>query len=211
MTRWLVPGLLALLAVTSPLGAQSYFGQNQVQYDKLRWASIETEHFLVYYYPEEMRAAKDAARNAGRDPDRLAFFVNPATTVTDDPASVLERKKATVALIHALPGMDRLLLSENWDVPGIMAKVRELMHTNEVLDYGGHFGDMRRLGDMALARAVIPAGLIAEASAIGPIEHVKERIGLYRDAGATHLFFDRRGIPANRYEFHSLIEMLRSA
>ena len=67
------------------------------------------------------------------------------------------------------------------------------------------------LADMGMRVEEALPPRIAEASAIGPIDHVKERIGLYRDAGATHLFFDRRGIPANRYEFHSLIEMLRSA
>ncbi|HET9424742.1 MAG TPA: hypothetical protein VFO55_05160 [Gemmatimonadaceae bacterium] len=72
MTRWLVPGLLALLAVTTPLGAQSYFGQNQVQYDRFDWRVIATEHFQVFYYPPEERAATDAARMAERAYARLS-------------------------------------------------------------------------------------------------------------------------------------------
>ena len=31
--------------------AQMYFGQNQVQFDRFRWKVLETEHFLVHYYP----------------------------------------------------------------------------------------------------------------------------------------------------------------
>src|SRR5437016_14195364 len=48
----------------TPAKAQSYFGQNQVQYDKLHWQVKQTEHFLIYYYPEEAQAATDAARMA---------------------------------------------------------------------------------------------------------------------------------------------------
>jgi Tol biopolymer transport system component len=72
VTRWLVPGLLALLALTSPLGAQSYFGQNQVQYDRFDWRVLGTEHFQVFYYPPEERAATDAARMAERAYARLS-------------------------------------------------------------------------------------------------------------------------------------------
>ena len=48
MMRRLVPGLLALLGLTTPLDAQSYFGQNQVQYDKFEWRVMGTEHFQVF-------------------------------------------------------------------------------------------------------------------------------------------------------------------
>jgi ribosome silencing factor RsfS/YbeB/iojap len=72
VTRWLVPGLLAFLATTSSLGAQSYFGQNQVQYDRFDWKVIGTEHFQVFYYPPEERAATDAARMAERAYARLS-------------------------------------------------------------------------------------------------------------------------------------------
>ena len=52
--------VLAALAAAAPLPAaraQNYFGKNQVQYDRFRWKVIETEHFLVHYYPEETTAA----------------------------------------------------------------------------------------------------------------------------------------------------------
>ena len=56
----------------SHAGAQLYFGQNLVQYDRLDWRVIETEHFLVHYYPVERQAAHDAARLAERSYARLS-------------------------------------------------------------------------------------------------------------------------------------------
>lgn len=142
-----------------------------------------------------VETASAAAREAGRDPAELSFFVNPAIFVTDDPLPILERKKTAVALIHALPGMHRLLMTDNWDVPGIMKAVRQAMNTDAILDQGGHFSAMRQKGDMARARETIPTGLIQEASAIGPIDYVREKVQLFARAGATHFFVDRRGMP----------------
>ena len=69
--------LCTLLAVNrTPAGAQSYFGQNQVQYDRFKWRVTETEHFLIYYYPEERRAAHDAASMAERTYARLSRILN---------------------------------------------------------------------------------------------------------------------------------------
>jgi hypothetical protein len=75
VTRRLVLGLLALLGATSPLAAQSYFGQNQVQYDKFDWRRLDTEHFQIYYYASEARAATDAARMAERAYARLSLVL----------------------------------------------------------------------------------------------------------------------------------------
>jgi hypothetical protein len=60
----------------SPVGAQGYFGQNQVQYDRFKWNVFGTEHFLVYYYPEERKAALDAARMAERAYARLSRILD---------------------------------------------------------------------------------------------------------------------------------------
>jgi hypothetical protein len=69
--------IIALAAVTmlAPVGAlhaQMYFGQNQVQYDKFRWRVIETDHFLVHYYPEIEEVSQHAARMAERSYARLS-------------------------------------------------------------------------------------------------------------------------------------------
>ena len=68
----LVVGLALLAAFGAPAEAQNYFGQNQVQYDKFKWQRLETEHFLIYFYPEEYRATLDAARMAERSYARLS-------------------------------------------------------------------------------------------------------------------------------------------
>jgi len=52
--------------------AQNYFGQNQVQYDNFKWQVLDTEHFQIYYYPEERQATWDAARMAERAYARLS-------------------------------------------------------------------------------------------------------------------------------------------
>ena len=54
---------LALLASTA--NAQ-YFGRNKVQYTDFDWHVLKTEHFDVYFYPVERKAATQAARLAER-------------------------------------------------------------------------------------------------------------------------------------------------
>ena len=57
------------LSVASPadlLAQGGYFGQNKVQYRKFDFNVLKTEHFDIYYYPEEETGAKMAARMAER-------------------------------------------------------------------------------------------------------------------------------------------------
>ena len=63
---------LAILLCATRLDAQQYFGMNQVQYKHFDWRVIETEHWLVHYYPEERAGAMDAARMAERSYARLS-------------------------------------------------------------------------------------------------------------------------------------------
>ena len=71
--------LAAILALTTlgagPLAAQG-FGQNKVQYRTFDFKIIQTEHFEVYYYPEERAAALDAARMAERGYARLSRILH---------------------------------------------------------------------------------------------------------------------------------------
>ena len=71
-----VASLALLVAGGAPAGAQNYFGQNQVQYDRFRWSEWETEHFIIYYYPEEAAATMDAARMAERSYARLSRLLD---------------------------------------------------------------------------------------------------------------------------------------
>jgi len=68
--------IAALLLGGARLEAQQYFGQNQVQYKHFNWRVIETEHFLVHYYPEEKAGAMDAARMAERSYARLSRILD---------------------------------------------------------------------------------------------------------------------------------------
>ncbi len=72
MLRNLVMGVTTTLALASTVGAQGYFGKNQVQYNRFQWRVLETEHFRVHYYKEEKAAVEDAARMAERSYARLS-------------------------------------------------------------------------------------------------------------------------------------------
>jgi alkanesulfonate monooxygenase SsuD/methylene tetrahydromethanopterin reductase-like flavin-dependent oxidoreductase (luciferase family) len=161
------------------------------------------------YLTEAITRVRDAARNAGRDPAALAFFVNPAVYVTDDPEPVLERKKGFVATVHTLPGMERLLSTPAFDVPAIVDRVRRAMKTDEVLARGGGFPELRREGDLAAARRAIPTELIAHLAAVGPISVIRNRLRTLAEIGATHVFLDRRGLPSDIAAVQALVGQLR--
>ena len=64
--------LAAALCCAWPVpAAAQYFGQNKVAYEKLDFRVLKTEHFDVYFYPEEEAAAGIAARMAERWRQRL--------------------------------------------------------------------------------------------------------------------------------------------
>src|SRR3954470_4691056 len=61
---------LIVCAFSVPASAQ-YFGQNKVQYKKLDFQILKTEHFDIYYYPQERDGIHVAARMAERWRARL--------------------------------------------------------------------------------------------------------------------------------------------
>ncbi len=68
-----ISGRLAILAFAAVLAAPAavsaqgdYFGQNKVQYRDFDFKVLKTEHFDIYYYPEEEAAARIASRMAER-------------------------------------------------------------------------------------------------------------------------------------------------
>src|SRR6266516_2388565 len=70
--RRLVPLLtvVLLVALESTASAQ-YFGRNKVQYKNLNFEVLKTEHFDIYFYPEEREGIDIAARMAERWHARL--------------------------------------------------------------------------------------------------------------------------------------------
>jgi Tol biopolymer transport system component len=69
--------LFVSLLVLAPLdaGAQ-YFGRNKVEYERFEFRILVTEHFDIYYYPREERAARLASRLAERWYARLSSLLN---------------------------------------------------------------------------------------------------------------------------------------
>ena len=55
--------LFVCLLVAWPVCASAqYFGQNKVQYERLRFQVLTTPNFDIYHYPEEADAVRLAAR-----------------------------------------------------------------------------------------------------------------------------------------------------
>src|SRR5919112_6311645 len=73
-----VAGLLAcVLGMLLPCRTEAqYFGRNKVQYQSFDFRILPTEHFDLYYYPEERGAAELAARMAERWYTRLSAVLN---------------------------------------------------------------------------------------------------------------------------------------
>ncbi|HEV8253145.1 MAG TPA: peptidase S9 [Vicinamibacteria bacterium] len=60
-----VLGVSLALCASAPAHAQ-YFGRNPVQWERLKFEVLKTDHFDVYYYPEEQAAADQVGRMAER-------------------------------------------------------------------------------------------------------------------------------------------------
>ena len=68
--------LAVLLTATVATAQPGYFGQNKVQYETFKFQVLQTEHFDIYFYPEEEAAARMAARMAERWYTRLSTLLN---------------------------------------------------------------------------------------------------------------------------------------
>jgi Tol biopolymer transport system component len=70
-SRRIAFAIVCLLLTASAASAQ-YFGRNKVQYREFDFQVLKTEHFQIYFYPEELDAARDMARMAERWYSRLS-------------------------------------------------------------------------------------------------------------------------------------------
>ena len=161
----------------------------------------------LQFMRQAIATVREAAERAGRDAGALSFHARAAITVTDDPEAIYERRKSTVAMIHTLPGMERLLMTDGVDVERIIADVRAAMRTGEILGAGGGFGDLRRGGDLAAARKAIPNDLMKELVVAGSVADVRARLEQFREIGVTHVFLATPGPEAT---VDSLGELLAS-
>jgi hypothetical protein len=80
-----------------------------------------------------------------------------------------------------------LLQTREFDVAALIGELRAIMHTSETLAAGGGFPALRREGDLAAARALIPDDLIRTLGIIGPLPAVRERLRTLTAIGVTHV------------------------
>jgi len=83
MTRRAVLVCLATTILLVSAGGSAfaqYFGRNKVQNGSLEFRTLQTEHFDIYYYPQEEQATREAARMAERWYARYAELLNHAFT-----------------------------------------------------------------------------------------------------------------------------------
>src|ERR1700704_3000560 len=69
---------LATAVLTAASADAQYFGRNKVQNGRLEFRTLRTEHFDIYYYPEEEQASRQAARMAERWYARYSVLLDDA-------------------------------------------------------------------------------------------------------------------------------------
>lgn len=162
----------------------------------------------ITFMKRSISDVRHQAGEYGRDPNALSFFARSSVTITEDPEALFERRKDTVSMIHVLPGMERLLESPGFDAESIVADVRKVMHTMEVLERGGNFAELRAAGNAAEARKLIPTELMRELVVAGSAGVVKDRLRQFRDIGVTDVFLARPGPDQPRARLPELVKTL---
>ncbi|HEX3723791.1 MAG TPA: LLM class flavin-dependent oxidoreductase [Nitrolancea sp.] len=154
------------------------------KFDGLLMTEFSSEAFLERIITQTRTRLVDE----GRSSDTFPVFVRTAIEVTDNPERALAQRKNLIALINALPGMAHPIDVPGFDVPTIMARVREVMHTDEVLAAGGGFIELRQVADFAAARRLIPTELVDAVSYVGSAEKIREKLRRLAEIGVTHVF-----------------------
>jgi 5,10-methylenetetrahydromethanopterin reductase len=147
------------------------------------------------FLERSVAAVHRGAAHAGKSIAALRIIANPGLAITTNDSQIeeaLERKKTSVALIHALPGMEQQLdgLAPEIDVERVLAEVRRHMRTEEILGRGGSFADLRRDGDLKSARAAIPTELVDKVAVVGPIDRILPRLRAFSRLGITDIVAD---------------------
>jgi WD40 repeat protein len=79
-TRTTAPSILLFCLITFAAGVWSpsraqYFGQNKIQYERFKFEVLKTEHFDIYFYPEEKQSIEYVGRVAERWYHRYSRFM----------------------------------------------------------------------------------------------------------------------------------------
>ncbi|HWK79675.1 MAG TPA: hypothetical protein VNP95_02860, partial [Thermomicrobiales bacterium] len=115
----------------------------------------------------------------------------------------------TVAIIHALPGMDRLLMTPGYDIDAIVGAVRRVMRTDEVLARGGAFANLRAAGDLDAAKRAIPTDLMRELVIAGPADEVRTRLAELQGIGITDVVLAQPGPEATVESLAAMLDAIR--
>lgn len=157
------------------------------------------------YLREAIAIVRGSARSSGREPDRLRFTYGTRVLITDDPGPELAKRRATLALINALPGMDRQLAGAGFAIPPLIRSVREVLDSDAALAGGGGFPDLRRDGRLARAAELVPSGLIDRLSVVGSADHVRNRLADLAAIGVDEVFVQ---LPSARADHDNIEERL---
>jgi len=120
---------VAVSAAEPGLSAQEYFGQNKVQYKNLDFRVLKTEHFDIYFYPEEREGIDISARLAERWYARLQRIFS--YSLSSRQPLVLYGSHPDFEQTNAIPGQ----LGEG------TGGVTEPLRRRIVLPLGGPIGD----------------------------------------------------------------------
>ena len=73
---WLLAAGALALGLATPAAHAQYFGRNKVQYEDFQFDVLRTQHFDIYFYPEEREAAVTVGRMAERWYARLSRLLD---------------------------------------------------------------------------------------------------------------------------------------
>jgi Tol biopolymer transport system component len=121
--------LAIVIFCSSDLQAQIYFGKNKVQYTNFNWQVLRTEHFRIYFYPEEEMVAKIAARIAEDSYHQLASRFKH------------EIYKSTPLIIYSSPNYFSQTNVISILMPEAVAGFTEYMKGRVVIPFNGSYSD----------------------------------------------------------------------
>jgi len=132
MRKIIITALIFALIPVISFG-QYYFGQNKVQYTNFDWQVLKTDHFNVYFYPEEEEIAQVAAKMAE---DSYTYHVEKFNHVID---------KKTPLIIYSSPTYFFQTNVTPYLLPEGVAGFTEYFKERVVVHYHGSYEDLFNL------------------------------------------------------------------
>ena len=138
---------------------------------------------------------REAAQEAGRDPDALRFVARPGLIVANDRTPVVRMYQRTLALISTLPGMAQGYAVPGWDVPAMVAEARAAL--GDALERANceGFTAIRSAPGFEQACAAFPEAFVLELGICGDIVHIRDKVCILRDVGIGEAVIAARYLP----------------